>query len=111
MENLDLPSGGHAYSLSGAPYRFLAANWRLRGRQQEATGGNHVAAFLGYPDHFAGADCYVLHDARTGARDWEGKSAADILRPDARAGSVNDQFRAREKYSVEERSSENLGNR
>src|SRR5438876_816653 len=90
MENLDLPSGGHANSLSGAPYRFLAANWRLRGRQQEATGGNHVAAFLGYPDHFAGADCYVLHDARTGARDWEGKSAADILRPDAGSSSLNE---------------------
>jgi hypothetical protein len=23
----------------------------------------------------------LLHDARTGARDWEGKGAADILRP------------------------------
>jgi hypothetical protein len=102
---------GHAHSLRGAAYRFLAANRRLRGRQQGATGENRLAAFLGYPDHSARADCYVLYDARIGARDWEGKGDADILRTDACAGSVNDRFRTREKYSVKERSSENLGNR
>jgi hypothetical protein len=31
-----------------------------------------------------------LHDARTGARDWEGKSAADILRPDADPASLSE---------------------
>jgi hypothetical protein len=49
-----------------------------------------VAAFLGYPDHSARADCYVLHDARTGARDWEGKGPADILRPDAYPASLSE---------------------
>ena len=48
-----------------------------------------MAAFLSYPDHFTRADCYVLHDARTRARDWQGKGAADILRTNACAGSVN----------------------
>src|SRR5438034_3040660 len=66
--------------------------WRqagsLCGRQSKVVGGNRVAAFLGYPDHSLRADCYVLHDTRTGARDWEGKGAADILRPDARPGSL-----------------------
>jgi len=66
------------------------ASRRLCGRQQKATGGNGVAAFLGYPDHSARADCYVLHDARTGARDWEGKGAADILRPDACPASLSE---------------------
>src|SRR5213592_79334 len=33
--------------------------------------------------------CHVLHDARTGARDWEGKGPADILRADACARSVS----------------------
>jgi hypothetical protein len=51
--------------------------WRQTGGfvagNQGATGGNRVAAFLGYPDHSARADCHVLHDARTGARDWEEK--------------------------------------
>src|SRR5439155_17826329 len=88
LENLDLPAGGHAHSLSGAPYRFLAANWRLCCGQSKVAGGNRVAAFLGHPDHSARADCYVLHDARTGAGDWEGKSAADILRTNAGTGGV-----------------------
>jgi hypothetical protein len=66
---------------------------RDRGRavlDPKATGGNRVAAFLGYPDHSARADCYVLHDARTGARDWEGKGAANILRPDAYPASLSE---------------------
>jgi hypothetical protein len=70
------------------------ASRRLCGRQQKATGGNGVAAFLGYPDHSARADCYVLHDARTGARDWEGKGAADILRPDACPASLSEALMA-----------------
>ena len=53
-----------------------------------------MAAFLGYPDHSARADCYVLHDARTGALDWEGKGAADILRPDAYPASLNEALMA-----------------
>ena len=48
-----------------------------------------MAAFLDYLDHSARADCYVLHDARTRARGWEGKGVADILRTNACAGSVN----------------------
>jgi hypothetical protein len=64
--------------------------WRQGGRQQKAAGRNRVAAFLGYPDHSARADCYVLHDARTGARDWKGKGAADILRPDAHPASLSE---------------------
>ena len=36
------------------------------------------------------------------ARDWQGKGAADILRPDACAASVTDLFRTREKYRVKE---------
>src|SRR5206468_4075252 len=88
LEDLDLPGDVRPHSLSGAPYRFLAANRRLCGRQQGATGENRVATFLGHPDHSARPHCYVLHDARTGARDWEGKGAADILRPDARARSL-----------------------
>src|SRR6266536_273354 len=55
-----------------------------------------AALILGYPDHSARADCYVLHDARTGARDWEGKSPADILRSRACAGSVIARFRTQE---------------
>src|SRR5260370_25988418 len=82
MEDLDLPAGGHAHSLSGASSRFLATSRRPCGRQRKADGGNRVAAFLGHPDYSVRVDCHVLHDARTGARDWEGKGAADILRPD-----------------------------
>ena len=33
----------------------------------------------------------VLHGARTGACDWEGKGGADILRSDASAGSLRNQ--------------------
>src|SRR5439155_18509057 len=89
LEDLDLPGDGHAHSLSGAAYRFLAANRQLCRGQQGATGENHLAAFLGYPDHSVRPYCHVLHDARTGPRDWEGKGAADILRPDAGPGSMN----------------------
>src|SRR6266404_7598193 len=97
LEDLDLPAGGHAHSLFGAPYRFLAADWRLCGRQSKTTRGNRVAAFLGYPDHSARADCYVLHDARTGARDWQRKGPADILRTDAYPASLSEAFIAEAK--------------
>ena len=70
--------------------RFLAANRQLCRGQSKAAGGNRMAAFLGYPDHSARADYYVLHDARTGARDWEGKGAADILRPGAYPASLSE---------------------
>src|SRR2546430_13976329 len=88
MEVHDLTAGGHAHSLSGAPGRFLAATRQLCRGQRKAAGGNRLATFLGDPDHSVRADCYVLHDARTGPRDWEGKNPADILRSDACAGSV-----------------------
>src|SRR6266581_2811270 len=81
----------------GAPCRFLAASWRPCGRQRKIVGGNRVAAFLGHPDHSARADCHVLHDARTGARDWEGKGAADILRPDAYPASLSEALTAEAK--------------
>jgi hypothetical protein len=55
--------------------------------QSKVVGGNHLAAFLGHPDHFVRPHCHVLHYARTGARNWEGKSAQDIFRPGACAGS------------------------
>jgi hypothetical protein len=38
-----------------------------------------------------------LHDARTGARDWEGKGAADILRADAHPASLSDALMAEAK--------------
>src|SRR6266567_7074193 len=76
------------HSLSGASYRFLAADGRLCRRQSKVAGGNHLAAFLGHPDHSLRPHCRVLHGARIGARDWEGKGAADILRSYARAGSL-----------------------
>src|SRR5207248_8133443 len=91
LEDFDLLAHGHPYSLRRASYRFLAANRQLCGRQQGAIGENRVAAFLGYPDHSVRPHCYVLHDARTGARDWQGKGAADILRADARAGSLTNE--------------------
>jgi hypothetical protein len=50
----------------------------------------HLVAFLGCPDHSVRPCCHVLHDARTGARDWEGKGAEDILRTDAAAGILNE---------------------
>jgi len=68
--------------------------------QRKAAGGNRLATFLGDPDHSVRADCYVLHDARTGARDWERKGPADILRPDACAGSVNEALFEFEKNTV-----------
>src|SRR5260370_13194741 len=95
MEDLDLPAGGHAHSLSGASCRFLATSRRPCGRQRKAAGGNRVAAFLGHPDHSVRVDCHVLHDARTGARDWEGKGAADILRPDAYPASLSEALTGR----------------
>src|SRR5256886_15777934 len=90
MEVHDLTAGGHAHSLSGAPGRFLAATRKLCRGQRKAAVGNRLATFLGDPDHSVRADCYVLHDARTGAGDWEGKGAADILRPDAGSSSLNE---------------------
>ncbi len=64
---------------------------------RQAARGNRVATFLGHPDHSVRADCYVLHDARTGARDWEGKGAADILRPDAYPASLSEALMAEAK--------------
>jgi hypothetical protein len=57
-----------------------------------------LATFLGDPDHSARADCHVLHDARTGARDWEGKGAADILRADTNPTSLSDALMAETKH-------------
>src|SRR5438093_13145169 len=76
------------HSLSGASYRFLAADGRLCHRQSKVALGNHLAAFLGYPDHSLRSNRRVLHGARTGARDWERKGVADILWPDACPGSM-----------------------
>ena len=52
--------------------------------------GNHLAAFLGHPDHSLRPHRRVLHGARIGARDRERKGPADILRPDAGPGSVSE---------------------
>jgi len=35
-----------------------------------------------------------LYNARTGAGDWKGKGAADILRPDAYAAGLNEALMA-----------------
>jgi hypothetical protein len=59
-----------------------------------------VAAFLGHPGHSVRVDCHVLHDARTGARDWEGKGAADILRPDAYPASLSEALMAEAKKTA-----------
>ena len=40
---------------------------------------------------------HVLHDARTGAGDWERKGPADILWPDACAGSLSETLMAEAK--------------
>src|SRR5439155_22624340 len=85
------------HSLSGASYRFLAADGRLCRRQSKVALGNHLAAFLRHPDHSIRPNRRVLHGARTGARDWEGKSAADILRTDARAGSLTNHLNSNPK--------------
>src|SRR6266568_4987376 len=50
-----------------------------------------------YPNHSARVDCYVLHDARTGARDWQGKGAADILRPDTYPAGLSEALMAEAK--------------
>jgi hypothetical protein len=89
--------------------------WRETGSfvagNEKAALGNHLAAFLRYSDPFIRTHRHVLHSARTGARDWEGKGAEDILRTDACAGSVMACFRTGEKYSVKKRLSESLKNR
>src|SRR5437762_2152573 len=102
LEDLNLLVDGHAHSLRGASYRFLATDWRLCCGQSKVAGGNRVAAFLGCSDHSVRTYCHVLHDARTGARNREGKGDQNIFRPDACAGGVNACFRTRGKYSVKE---------
>ena len=69
-------------------YRFLARDGRLCRRQSKVAGGNHLAAFLGYPDHSLRPHRRVLHGSRAGARDRERKGDADILRADACARSL-----------------------
>src|SRR5271154_5254444 len=59
------------------------------GRQPKVVCENRLAAFLGDPDHPVRADCHVLHDARAGACNREGKSAADILWADAAPAGLN----------------------
>ena len=83
--------------------RFLAANRQLCRGQSKVAVGNHLAAFLGHPDHSVRPHFHVLHDARTGARDWQGKGGEDILRPDACAGSITAHFRELEKNTVSKR--------
>ncbi len=68
---------------------FWRADGRLCRRQPKVAVGNHLAAFLGHPDHSLRPHRRVLHGARTGARDRERKGPADILRPDAGPGSLN----------------------
>lgn len=70
----------------------LVDYWRQArpgGWQREAVGGNRVATFLGGSDHFVGAHCDVLHDARTGARDREGQGTKDLLRTAPRPGGLS----------------------
>ena len=59
--------------------------WRQAGGfvagNQKLLGGNLLAAFLGYPDHSVHPYCHVLHDARTGPRNRQGKGSANIFRP------------------------------
>ena len=78
------------HSLSGTPDRFLARDRQLCRRQSKVTVANHLAAFLGHPDHSLRPHRRVLHGARAGARDRKRKGDADILRPDAGPGSVNE---------------------
>ncbi len=59
-----------------------------------------MAAFLGHSDHSVRIDSHVLHDARTGARDWEGKGATDILRPDAYPASLSETLMAEAKKTA-----------
>jgi hypothetical protein len=47
-----------------------------------------IITVVRHPDHSVRPYCHVLHDPRTGPRDWEGKGDENILRPDARAGSL-----------------------
>jgi hypothetical protein len=68
--------------------RFLAPDGRLCCRQSKVAGGNHLAAFLGHPDHSVRTHCHVLHDTRAGARHGKGKGDENILRFDARTRSV-----------------------
>jgi hypothetical protein len=65
-------------------------HWRLCCGQSKVARGNHLAAFLGDPDHSVRPHCHVLHYARTGARDWEGKGPEDILRTDAQPASLSE---------------------
>ena len=53
-----------------------------------------------HPDDFVCVDCHVLHDARTGARDWEGKGAADVVRPDANPASLSEALMAEAKKTA-----------
>src|SRR4029077_18124995 len=91
LEDLNLLVDGYAHSLCGAPYRFLATGRQLCGGESKAAGRKRVAAFLGHPDRSVRPYCHVLHDARTGARGWEGKGDENILRTDAYAGSLRNQ--------------------
>ncbi len=67
---------------------FWRAGGQLCRRQSKVVRGNHLAAFLGHPDHSLRPHFHVLHGARIGARHRQRKSPADILRSYARAGSL-----------------------
>ena len=70
--------------------------WRQTGSfvagNREAARRNRLAAFLRYSDHFVRSHRHVLHNARIGPGNRQGKGDADILRADACAGSVNPAF-------------------
>ena len=52
----------HCHSLSGTAGRVLAGDRRFRCRQSKVALRNHLAAFLGHPDHSIRAHCHLLHD-------------------------------------------------
>src|SRR5439155_25052307 len=100
LEDRYLPVDFCRHSLPGTPHRFLAPDGQLCRRQSKAALGNHLAAFLGHPDHFVRSHFHVLHDARVGPRNWKGKGAADILRSDACPAGWNKALMARRRRTT-----------
>ena len=88
-KTVNLLADSCSHSLSGASNRFLAGDGQLCLRAIESCWRKSSGRISGDPDHSVRTHRHVLHDARIGPGDRQGKGAADILRPDACAGSVN----------------------
>ena len=71
-------------------YFFVALHLVMLISQSKVTLRNRLATFLGHPAHSLRPHRRVLHGARIGARDRERKGPADILRSDARPGSLSE---------------------